>query len=96
MLATILLNLTGSRMLNYYSTRMVSSMWLLKDGKRVEIQFMNAFFVRLSLLLNFDCGVGGEDSEVFDSGVWVSRAKSSMECRHIHISIGAKLIPKLK
>ena len=45
LLATVLLNLLGSRMLHYYSTRMVNNMWLLRDGKTVEIEFMNAFFL---------------------------------------------------
>ena len=30
-------------MLQYYSTRMVNNMWLNKDGKYVDIEFMNAF-----------------------------------------------------
>ena len=45
LLATVLLNLLGSRMLHYYSTRMINSMWLLRDGKTVEVEFMNAFFL---------------------------------------------------
>jgi hypothetical protein len=45
LLTTVLLNLLGSRMLNHYSSRMVNNMWLLKDGKNVEIEFMNAFFL---------------------------------------------------
>ncbi len=45
LLTTVLLNLLGSRMLNHYSTRMVNSMCLLRDGKTVEIEFMNAFFL---------------------------------------------------
>ena len=45
LLATVLLNLLGSRMLHYYSTRMVNNLWLLRDGKTVEIEFMNAFFL---------------------------------------------------
>ena len=46
LLATVLLNLLGSRMLHFYSTRMVNNMWLLRDGKTVEIEFMNAFFLQ--------------------------------------------------
>jgi len=49
LLATVLLNLLGSRMLHYYSTRMVNNMWLLRDGKTVEIEFMNAFFLPKSM-----------------------------------------------
>jgi hypothetical protein len=45
LLTTVLLNLLGSRMLNHYSTRMVNSMWLMRDGKHVEVEFMNAFFL---------------------------------------------------
>ena len=45
LLSTVLINLSGSRMLHYYSTRMVNSMWLLKDGHTVEIEFLNAFFM---------------------------------------------------
>jgi hypothetical protein len=45
LLTTVLLNLLGSRMLNYYSSKMVNSIWLLRDGKNVEVEFMNAFFM---------------------------------------------------
>lgn len=45
LLVTVMLNFLGARMLNYYSSRMVNGMWLLRDGKRVEIEFMNAFFL---------------------------------------------------
>ena len=31
-------------MLHHYSSKMVSDMWLLEDGKNVHIDFMNAFF----------------------------------------------------
>jgi hypothetical protein len=40
----VLFSLIGSRMLHHYSSRMVSDMWLLEDGKNVHIDFMNAFF----------------------------------------------------
>ncbi len=46
LLTTVLLALSGSRMLQYYSSRMVNNMWLMKDGKTVEIEFMNAFFLQ--------------------------------------------------
>lgn len=45
LLATVLLNLLGSRMLHYYSTRMINNLWLLRDGKTVEVEFMSAFFL---------------------------------------------------
>lgn len=44
--STVLLAMTGSRMLQYYSSRMVNNMWLLKDGKTIEVEFMNAFFLQ--------------------------------------------------
>ena len=44
LLATIMLNLTGTRVLHFYSTRMVNSLWLGTNGSQVEIEFMNAFF----------------------------------------------------
>ena len=53
---TIGLNLIGSRMLHYYSTRMVNNIWILEDGKSVEIEFMDAFFVNKTekfRILNF-------------------------------------------
>ena len=43
--ATVLLSLTGSRMLDYYSRRMINNLWLHKDGKTVEIDYMSAFFL---------------------------------------------------
>ena len=30
-------------MLHWYSIRMVNNMWLSRDGKKVDIEFMNAF-----------------------------------------------------
>ena len=45
LLATVLFNLLGTRMLNYYSTRMCNNIYLLKDGKHVEIELMNAFMM---------------------------------------------------
>lgn len=45
LLTTVLLNLLGSRMLHYYSTRMINNMWVLQGGKHVEVEFMNAFFM---------------------------------------------------
>ena len=33
-------------MLHWYSIRMINNMWLSKDGKRVEIEFMNAFSIQ--------------------------------------------------
>ena len=45
LLATIMLNLTGTRMLHYYSTRMVNTIWLHRNGHFVDIEFLNAFFV---------------------------------------------------
>lgn len=44
LLATILLNLLGTRALHYYSTRMVNGIWLHRNGQLVDIEFMNAFF----------------------------------------------------
>lgn len=43
-------------MLHYYSTRMINNIWLLEDGKHVEIEFMDAFFVNKTekfRILNF-------------------------------------------
>lgn len=48
LLTTVMINLLGSRMLHHYSTRMVNNMWLLRDGKTIEIEFMNAFFLARS------------------------------------------------
>ena len=45
LLSTVLLNLIGARMLHYYSSRMVNNMWLHRDGKTVEVEFMNAFLL---------------------------------------------------
>ena len=45
LLATVLFNLLGTRMLHYYSSRMVNNIYLFKDGKHVEIEFMNAFMM---------------------------------------------------
>lgn len=45
LLTIVLINLGGARMLNHYSTRMINNLWLLKDGKTVEVQYMNAFFL---------------------------------------------------
>ena len=46
LLSTVLLSLLGSRMLHYYSTRMINNIWIFKDGRNVEIEFMNAFFLQ--------------------------------------------------
>lgn len=45
MLTVVLMSLTGARMLQNYSSRMVNNMWILRDGKNVKIEFLNAFFV---------------------------------------------------
>ena len=37
LLTIVLINLGGARMLNHYSTRMINNLWLLKDGKTVEV-----------------------------------------------------------
>ena len=53
---TIGLNLIGSSMLHYYSTRMVNNIWILEDGRSVEVEFMDAFFVNKTQtfrILNF-------------------------------------------
>jgi hypothetical protein len=44
LLTTVLLNLLGSRMLIYCSTKMMNLIWLMRDEKNVEVEFMNAFF----------------------------------------------------
>jgi hypothetical protein len=52
----VLFSLIGSRMLHHYSSRMVSDIWLLEDGKNVHVHFMNAFFTPKSetfKILNF-------------------------------------------
>ena len=41
----VIVGLIGSRMLHHYSTRMVNNLWILQDGKHIEVQFMNAFFL---------------------------------------------------
>ena len=38
------MNLLGTRVLHYYSTRMVNSIWLQRSGQEIQIEFMNAFF----------------------------------------------------
>ena len=48
----IVFSLTGARMLHHYSTRMINNMWLLPDGKRVEIEFMSAFLMPKTEILN--------------------------------------------
>ena len=45
-------SLIGARMLHYYSTRMINNMWLLPDGKRVEVEFMSAFMMPKTETLN--------------------------------------------
>jgi len=52
----IIFSLTGARMLHHYSTRMVNNMWLLEDGKHIEVEFMNAFMMQQTekmRILNF-------------------------------------------
>ena len=75
---TIGLNLIGSSMLHYYSTRMINNIWILEDGRSVEVEFMDAFFVNKtktfrilnfgslepSRLLNVDVATH-EDSKVY-------------------------------
>ena len=39
----IIFSLTGARALHHYSTNMVNNLWLLPDGKHIEIEFMSAF-----------------------------------------------------
>ena len=39
-----ILALVSARFLHHYSTRMVNNLWLLSDGRNIEIDFMNAFF----------------------------------------------------
>ena len=51
LMVTVMLNFLGSRMLHYYSTRTINNLWLLKDGRHVEVEFMNAFFVSVALLI---------------------------------------------
>jgi len=76
---TIGLNLIGSKMLHYYSTRMINNIWLLEDGKTVQIEFMDAFFVNKtenfrilnfgalepSRLLNVDMAIHEMDRKVY-------------------------------
>jgi len=52
LLTTVLINLLGSRMLHYYSTRMINNIWILRDGKTVEIELMNAFFLSKTRRMN--------------------------------------------
>ena len=35
----------GTWMLHYYSRRMVNDIYMLKDGKHIEVTYMNAFWV---------------------------------------------------
>lgn len=44
LMLTITANMTFMRWLHYYSTRFVNNIWLHRDGQRVEIDFLNAFF----------------------------------------------------
>ena len=41
---TVGMSLVGSYALNYYSTRFINDVWLMEDGKTVEVEFLNAFF----------------------------------------------------
>ena len=45
LVVTVMASLIGSRMLDYYSTKMVSNIWLHRDGRTIEVDFMNAFFL---------------------------------------------------
>lgn len=49
----VIFSLTGARMLHHYSTRMVNDIWLLEDGKHIEIEFMNAWMVSYYFSLFF-------------------------------------------
>ena len=43
-------------MLHHYSTRMVNNIWLMEDGKHIEVEFMNAWFLQKTekfRILNF-------------------------------------------
>jgi hypothetical protein len=42
---TLFFSFAGSFMLNHYSTRMIQDIWLQPDGKTIEVQFFNAFWV---------------------------------------------------
>lgn len=70
LLATILLNLLGTRMLHYYSTRMVNSVWLHRNGQLVDIEFMNAFFV--SRILFMFCIINISASQYLLTSIWVT------------------------
>jgi hypothetical protein len=41
----VMFSMIGGVMLHNYSVRMINNIWLLPDGKSIEIQFMNAFMI---------------------------------------------------
>jgi len=39
----VIFSMTGARFLHYYSTRMVHNLYLLPDGKQIEVEYFSAF-----------------------------------------------------
>ena len=45
---TLFFSFMGSYMLHHYSTRMIQDIYLLPDGRTIEVSFFNAFWVSSS------------------------------------------------
>ena len=43
--SALFLNGTGTLMLNYYSTRMAENIYIYENGRMLEVDYFNAFFV---------------------------------------------------
>lgn len=43
-------SLLGTYAINYYSTRMIEDIYVLKDGDWIEVKFHNAFWVRIKFI----------------------------------------------
>jgi hypothetical protein len=42
---TLFFSFVGALMLNNYSTKMLQDIWLLPDGRNIEVTYFNAFWV---------------------------------------------------
>jgi hypothetical protein len=73
---TLFFSAMGSWMLHHYSTRMIQDLYVMPDGRTIEVTFFNAFWV--SLFGNIRACVDSEDGQAANFQPWLLLAESPL------------------
>ena len=80
-------------MLHHYSTKMISDIYLLPDGKSIEVQYFNAFWVNTKLTYR---PVGTENGEAANTELGLSEPKQALQRGDSDLSAAAVSVYQLQ